>query len=268
MHSDTRLPATGAFTSLSVVLPVMNETTSLEATVDRLVAELGTDLGELIVVLSPRTTDESRETVARLAQRCAVPLRVHTQSLPYLGGALREAFDLAACSHVVMMASDLETDPATVGAMVDESRDHPDAIVTASRWSGTRRGRFEGYDPLKLVLNSVFQLLVRLLYRCRLSDATYGFRLFPTLVVQNLRWRELRHAFLLETILKPLRLGVPVIEVPTSWRARVEGRSSNTFAHNFTYAKVAVDVRLAHPASFLRAAAAPPLTCGSPGAGA
>jgi hypothetical protein len=136
--------------------------------------------------------------------------------------------------------------------MVAASRAHPEAIVTASRWAGTRRGRFEGYDPVKRVLNALFQRLFRVLYGSQLSDVTYGFRLFPTLELQNVAWQELRHAFLFETIAKPLRLGVHVVEIPTSWRARIEGRSSNSFVHHLAYVRVALQARFADPRSFRR----------------
>ncbi len=234
----------------------MNETASLETTVAVLVAELGPDLGELIVVVSPRTSAASREVAGRLDAGPGVAITVHEQQMPFLGGAIREAFELATCSHVVMMASDLETDPATVKAMVAASKANPGAIVTASRWAGSGSGRFEGYDPLKLWLNSWFQRGVRLVYRTSLSDTTYGFRLFPTELVRSIRWDELRHPFLFETIVKPLRLGVPVVEVPTSWRARTEGASSNTFMRNFAYVRTGLRARVAPRRSLLRAGAA------------
>jgi hypothetical protein len=34
---------------------------------------------------------------------------------------------------------------------------------------------------------------------------------------------------------KPLRLGVRAVEVPTSWKARIEGESVNPFMRNFEY---------------------------------
>lgn len=250
-------PESAAFESLSVVLPVMNETASLVTTVDTLVAGVGTDLGELVIVLSPRSTRESRAAVASLEARFGdgrggPRLLAFEQRLPFLGGAMRESFERVTGSHVVMMASDLETDPATVPAMVAASKANPRAIITASRWAGSGRGRFQGYDPLKLVLNAAFQRLFKLLYQSSLTDMTYGFRLFPTWLVQAISWEELRHPFLFETIVKPLRLGVQVIEVPTSWRARDEGTSSNTFLANFAYVRTGVRLRRRQPAELLR----------------
>ena len=59
---------------------------------------------------------------------------VHKQKLPYLGGALREAFELVKGSHLILMASDLETDPYLVSLFISEELKMKNGIVTASRW--------------------------------------------------------------------------------------------------------------------------------------
>lgn len=143
---------------------------------------------------------------------------------------------LVKTSHVIMMASDMETDPAAVPELIRQARLKPDAVITASRWHNHRQ--FKGYQPLKLVLNYIFQVIVRTLYRTTLTDATFGYRLFPAQLVQRIRWEELRHPFLLETILKPLLLGVPIIEIPVAWEARSEGVSQNPFFRNFDYFRI------------------------------
>jgi hypothetical protein len=63
--------------------------------------------------------------------------------------------------------------------------------------------------------------------------------------VQAIRWEDLRHSFLFETLVKPLRLDVPVIEIPSVWRARTEGASQNTFFRNFEYFKIGWQTRFA-----------------------
>lgn len=67
---------------------------------------------------------------------------------------MRDAFEWAAGSHVLMMASDLETEPATVKDLIASARQGYD-IVTGARW--TRVESFRGYHPLKHRLNLVFQ---------------------------------------------------------------------------------------------------------------
>jgi hypothetical protein len=132
-----------------------------------------------------------------------------------------------------MMASDLETDPRTLPLMIQASKENPDALVTASRWMN--EGSFSDYGRLRVALNLTFQSLAQLMYQTALTDLTFGYRLFPTKLVQAIRWEGESHSLLLETILKPLRLAVPVVEVPTSWRPRREGVSQNNLVKQAQY---------------------------------
>jgi glycosyltransferase involved in cell wall biosynthesis len=236
------VPVTPAFTGATVILPVVTETDSLDETARALSACCDADIAEVLVVVCDRTRPESLERCRALAATFGGRLRIHTQSLPFLGGAMREAFALARGSHVIMMASDLETDPAVVPDFLAEARRRPGAVVTASRWA--EGGGFSGYGTVRVALNWLFQHLVGLLFRTHLSDATFGYRLFPTALVQAIRWRGLRHEFLLETVLKPLRLGVEVVELPTRWTPRREGESQNSLATQARYLRTLVADRL------------------------
>ena len=188
--------------------------------------------------------------IAELGNRYGSVVKVHRQSLPFIGGAIREAFDLARGSHVIMMASDLETDPGDVKRLVHEASRKPNAIIATSRWRDG--GKFEGYDPVKLVANFVFQRFFSLLYRTHLTDLTFGYRLYPCKLVRSIKWEELRHPFFLETIVKPMRLGVEVVEIPSVWRPRSEGESQNTFLRNLLYFWTGLRTRFAQPSSLLR----------------
>jgi hypothetical protein len=81
---------------------------------------------------------------------------------------------------------------------------------------------------------------------------TYAYRIFPTKLLQAIEWTELRHPLLFETVIKPLRLGVKVMEIPGTWRARTEGESQNTFARNFEYFRIGLRVRMAAAHHLLR----------------
>ena len=179
-----RINLTGYFESTSIVLPVINETHSLVETIDVIEQDCAEDVLEYLIVVCDRTTDESIKTCKEIETRNPSRYMLFYQKLPFLGGAIRDAFALAKGSHVIMMASDLETDPHDVKNLINEAQKHPDAIITATRW--TRKGFFEGYDNVKLVLNYIFQKCFSILYNTELTDMTYGYRIFPTRLVQNI----------------------------------------------------------------------------------
>jgi glycosyltransferase involved in cell wall biosynthesis len=235
--SNKKLPCVMTVTA---ILPVTDETTSLRKTVEVLLAENRREISEILIVACQRTTPAALAVAEQLGREHAGVIQVRFQQRPFLGGAIRDAFEWASGSHVLMMASDLETDPATVKELIAKAKDGYD-IVTATRWKG--ESGFSGYNPLKRFLNGIFQTMFRVLYATTLSDLTYGFRIFKREWVKTIAWEELRHPFLLETMLKPLRLGARVVEIPSTWRARTEGESHNPFWGNFVYFRIAFKTR-------------------------
>jgi glycosyltransferase involved in cell wall biosynthesis len=238
-HLDRATPDPGPV-RVSVILPVMDETASLKETIRILLEENRQTISEILIVVCTRTTPESLAICEALEREQPALIKLRWQKLPFLGGAMRDCFDWATGSHVLMMASDLETDPRTVKDLIATAETGFD-IVTATRW--TQKDGFHGYDPLKYFLNWIFQQMIRLLYGTKLSDLTFAFRIFRTKWVKNIRWEELKHPFLLETVLKPMRLGATIAEIPAVWRAREEGVSHNTFWQNFVYFRITVKTR-------------------------
>ena len=108
--------------AVSVILPVTDETFSLKQTVDIISASCGDSIKEFIVVIYKKTTDESKQVIQQLQNELGQRIILHTQKLPFLGGAIREAFELCSGTHVIMMASDLETDPNLVRTLIEEEK--------------------------------------------------------------------------------------------------------------------------------------------------
>jgi len=229
------------FCGATVILPVLTETRSLRDTVDIILSDCRDDIDRFLIVVCGRTRPESLAVASELQREHGSLVRVHAQQRPFLGGAMRDAFELVESSHAIMMASDLETDPNQVKALIAAARVDPTAIVTASRW--IPGAGFHGYGRTKRLANRLFQRVFGFLYRTKLTDLTYGYRLFPISLIQSIAWEELRHAFLFETLVKPLRLGVSVIEIPSLWRSRVEGESQNRVRNYIGYLRIGLKVR-------------------------
>ncbi|MFH1542638.1 MAG: glycosyltransferase family 2 protein, partial [bacterium] len=230
-----------AFNSLSVILPVIDETYLLEQTVAQIMGDCAADIHELLIVVCKKTTTKSLEVCQKLKDLYPNKVVILNQTKPFLGGAMQDAFDRVSGSHVIMMASDGETPADKVKDFIIEAKKTPDKIITGSRW--LKGGGFEGYSPLKYILNFIFQQIFAIMYGVKLGDMTYGFRIFPSSLVKAIKWEELRHPFLLETLIKPLRLGIKVKEIPTPWKARTEGESQNTFWRNFEYFRIGFKTR-------------------------
>lgn len=241
-----------AYKNLSLLVPAMDETYSLQETVDVIVQTCNlSDIAEIIIILCERTTVDSRRTAEQLVEKYQNRLRIyiHNQKRPFVGGAIQDGFDLAVGSHVVVMSSDLETPPQLISSFIELAKKNPEKVITASRW--IKGGGFRNYNKIKLVCNYIFEKLIALLFGVKLSDLTYGYRCLPTDLVQSIKWEEAKHPFFLETAIKPIRLGVEFVEVPAQWEARTEGASVNPFFANFKYFKTAWHVRFMPKADIL-----------------
>jgi hypothetical protein len=254
----TSPPVAREFSGVTVLLPAVTETDSVDETARILKETSDEDIAQVLVVVCDRTTPETLARCEALESRFGDRVHIHNQHLPFLGGAMREAFDLATASHVIMMSTDLETDPKLVPRFIELAKKHPAAVITASRWAPG--GGFSGYGRARVAANWVFQRLTSLLYNTHLTDATFGYRLFPTPLVQAIRWEGLRHEFLLETVLKPLRLGVEVIEIPTFWTPRQEGESQNSLSTQARYIRTLLAHRVQGAATILRQSSPAPIT--------
>ncbi|MBQ3403570.1 MAG: glycosyltransferase family 2 protein [Synergistaceae bacterium] len=241
------------FSSVSILIPAMDETYSLSQTVDVIAGTCSPeDIAEIIIIISPeKTSPETVRTAQELITKYSglIKIYIHGQTLPFAGGAVRNGIKLAQGSHLVMMSADLETDPELIHEFIAQSKKYPDRIITASRWK--KGGSFKGYSRIKLLCNYVFEKAIAWFYFSGLSDMTFGYRLFPTELMKSIKWEELKHPFFLETALKPLRLGVKFVEIPAKWEARTEGVSQNGFFANFMYFGTAWRNRFLRPEDIL-----------------
>ena len=147
---------------------------------------------------------------------------------PGQGWAFREGFDAAQGTHIAIMSADLETEPEAIDRMVAKARETNCDVVSASRWRP--QGGFEGYGRVKMCINYLFQHLFMFLFRTPIGDLTYGLKLYKADLIKSINWECTGHDLCLESILKTIKLGARVEEVPTKWIKRTEGKSKNNSA--------------------------------------
>lgn len=228
--------------AVTVLLPVVNEVDSLNQTI-QIIREGNSQRDiEYLIVMSQKCSSEVRANINTLVMSDPSNIRAMTQSRPRLGGALIDGFEAARGDVILMMASDLETDPNAVSAILDMADNHPETIVATTRWRGSGAG-FEGYGHAKRTANWIFQTSIGALFKSDLTDLTYGYRLFPRRAVVGRSWTLDDHGFLLESLLRPLRDGWPAVEVPVRWTPRIEGESNNSWRYYSSYFKISLRLR-------------------------
>jgi dolichol-phosphate mannosyltransferase len=221
---------------LSVVVTVYSETFSINETIEQLLSGDRGYIVEILLVVSPRASEETFAICKSWAAREPRVKLLVQKNNPGIGWAYREGMQTAKGNFVALMAGDLETEPAAVDRMVQKAVETGCDEVIANRW--LPGGKFTNYDPLKLVLNWMFQKIFRVLFWTRIGDFTFGLKLLSKEVTEAVQWEGTMHEICIETTVKPLKMGYHLEQVPTVWVGRKEGRSVNPLWRNFRYLNI------------------------------
>jgi dolichol-phosphate mannosyltransferase len=219
----------------TIIMGVMDEVNSLKETID-LLNKYNSDI-EIVLMYSNYSSVGSWNMGLQLSN-VYNNLTLKIQELPGVGGAYIDGIKHSNTDLVLLMSSDLETDPRLVKEMIFYLSNHPEIdIVTVSRWKN--KDSFIGYSKILIILNYLFQLILRVIFKSNLSDFTYAFRVYRKSILQDLVFKETRHGFFLESLLLPLLQGGKVFEISGVMRSRSEGKRHISFYGYLTYVRVA-----------------------------
>ena len=220
--------------SISIILPFLNEINSLKKTIK--ILEKIRFKKEYIVIFSEKLINKSNKQELIRLKKIYKNLNYFNQLKPFVGGAIDLGIKKSKLKYIVIMASDLETNPKELSRMIKISLKNPNAIISADRWI-SRRG-FSDYGIIKFFANFLFQKLIKFFFKYEILDFTFAYRIYPKKALKMKTINELRHGFALELLLRPIKQGYKVLTVPATWTKRVEGSSSITIKSYFSYLKV------------------------------
>jgi len=206
------------FENCTIIVPVIRETDLFEQVVGTILDTCEQeDLAEFIIVVHPQyTAQESYVSIEKMRQRCeslGIPYHLLKQKLPGMGGAMRDALDIAQGSHTIIQNADMALNPSLATKLIECAKERPNEITSVSRYM--KGGKIEdGYKKTKLIWNKLSQKYCAFLFQSKLTDYTYLYKICPTEYYHAVNWEELKHPFALETTLKFLRLGIKIREIP------------------------------------------------------
>ena len=220
--------------SVSIILPILNEINSLKKTL-KILDKINVRKEYLIIYSNKLTEAKVKKEIIKLKTKYK-NMRSKPQQRSFVGGAIDLGIKLAKKNYIVIMASDLETNPHELKNMIKVSKKNPKYIISADRWIGQKG--FSNYGMIKFLANFFFQKIIRILFRYEILDFTFAYRLYPKKALKGYKIKELRHGFALEILLNPVRKGFKVITLPAKWKKRIEGSSSITINSYFSYLRV------------------------------
>lgn len=206
----------------SVVVPARDEAESLPPTLRAIYAEFVREgVPHEIVVVDDGSRDETWAVLQALKSEVPTLVPVQNPGLNGFGRAVIHGFgQLKGDAVVIMMAdaSDAPSDAVKYWRLLCEGHE----CVFGSRF--IRGGDVVDYPGLKLFVNRLANLFIRVLFNIRLNDTTNAFKAYRRSVIEGCRPFMAPHFNLtVELPLKAIVRGYTWTVIPISWRNRRHG---------------------------------------------
>ena len=206
----------------SVVIPARDESESLPPTLRAIYAEFTREsIPHEIIVVDDGSRDTTWEVLQSLRSEIPTLVPVQNGGLNGFGRAVTVGLNCFKGDALVIMmadASDLPADAVRYWRALGEGFE----CVFGSRF--LRRGDVIDYPPLKLFVNRMANLFIRLMFNIRLNDTTNAFKAYRRTAIEGCRPIMAPHFNLtVELPLKAIVRGYTWTVVPISWRNRKHG---------------------------------------------
>ncbi len=207
------------FESLTVIIPAANETDTLTETVNG-VLKSGAydDISKIILFLKSENCPGAEVAKHLIKISNCDKMEIAIQKTATFDTAFKEIPFLVKSSHFLVLVSDGEMDPRTIEDLVSIAKEKPDSIVCGSKWH--KDSVVENASFIRSLGSKALNRFAALVFGVKATDIFSIFQIYPLELYKKL------NATISEYTLKPLRLGIEYVEIPTFYK-REEGRKSN-----------------------------------------
>jgi glycosyltransferase involved in cell wall biosynthesis len=198
----------------AVLIPALDEQESIA----HVVAGVPRDVVDEVIVVDNGSTDRTAEAAKAAG---ATVIREERRGYGYACAAGVSAAG-ARFDVLLFMDGDGSDDPVQTTLLLEPIEREAADLVLGSRALGPAAR--QALLPHQRLGNALTTMLIRLLYGCRLTDLP-PFKAIRYPVLAELDMREMTYGWTVEMIVKCIRRGHRVVEVPVSARPRIGGRS-------------------------------------------
>ncbi len=208
---------------LSVVIPARDEEACIASTVEHLFVELRLrDVPHEIVVVDDGSIDSTWEKLLELRERVSTLNPVQNTGPGGFGRAIIRGFDYMSGDAVVVMMADESDDCRDVVRYWQLLNEGWDAVFGSRFIKG---GGVIDYPWLKMRINRLANLFVRVMFGIKLNDTTNAFKAYRRSVIDGCRPLLSPHFNLtVELPLKTIVRGYSWTVIPITWRNRRTGK--------------------------------------------
>jgi dolichol-phosphate mannosyltransferase len=210
---------------LSIVLPAYNEEDSLPETINSLYQVLRNEaIPHEILVVNDNSKDNTEQVLVNL--QASIPTLVYfTNPGPNgFGMAIRYGLERYSGDCVAVMMADLSDDPNDLVKYYHTMLSKNVDAVFGSRFD--KGGKVIDYPKIKLLINRIANLIIRMVIGIKYNDTTNAFKLYKRHTIDGIKPFMSPHFNLtVELPLKAFVRGYTFAIVPNSWRNRKHGES-------------------------------------------
>jgi glycosyltransferase involved in cell wall biosynthesis len=209
------LPAQSSGHRLSVVIPTLNE----EATIAGIIEGCKPHADEIIVV-DGHSADRTRQIAEELGVRV---IQDHKKGK---GEAIRHSIKYVTGDIIVFVDADGSHNPEDIPKLIQPIIDNEADHVSGSRLIGGSSELHGGFDEcFRLMGSSFVTACINWKFKVSLSESQNGFRAIKTDVIKQLGLKEDITTIEQEMIVKTLKKGFRMAEVPSHENERTAGYS-------------------------------------------
>jgi glycosyltransferase involved in cell wall biosynthesis len=198
---------------VSVIIPVYNETRTIEEIVRRVKAQ---NVAKEILIVDDGSTDGTRQILESMNELGETRVIFHDRNLGK-GAAVRTGINNASGDVLLIQDADLEYDPRDYASLLQPIEEGLADVVYGSRFLGAARRPVMFWH---MVANKLLTFLTNILYNTILTDMETGYKVFKKEVVEGVNLRANRFDFEPEFTAKILKRKVRVFEVPIVFNPR------------------------------------------------
>ncbi|MEY2513521.1 MAG: hypothetical protein QOJ89_879 [bacterium] len=214
MHAHRFVRSRWPRSTISVVIPAMNEERNIAWVLERLPA----GIDEVILV-----DGDSVDATVEVSRAARPDIRVIGQEEPGKGAALRAGFACARGDIIVMIDADCSMDPAEIGRFLEPLRDGYD-LVKGSRFA--EGGGTTDMGRVRRCGNALLRGLTNILFGTRFTDLCYGYMAFRRNKLETLGLEANGFEIETEIVVRAVTSGLRVCEVASFEMPRAHGQSN------------------------------------------
>ncbi len=205
-------------TLISVVIPVFNEALTIGNVIERLAVVMHKNgFNYEVIVIDDCSTDNSLK-VSKSYDARVFSLENHVGK----GYTLRMGFAKAKGEIVTTIDSDGSHRPEELPKLLTPIIQNKADLVIGSRYSGQKPVAAKKLNAAGVRL---FNFLIKILTRAAFSDSQSGYRVMKASLLKDLNLKSDGYEIESEMLVKTLRKGLRVREVPISFKQRTYGKS-------------------------------------------